>query len=152
MFQPEQETLDREALARLQLERMRSTLARVRTNAAWAQRLGHAQPGDLKSLGDWRRLPFLTKADLRDAYPLRLACGAAEGYRRVHMSSGISAIPSPRGSVWKGASACDPRCGVVVIAERLTLAPSAIAQLNRAWNGVSPGQTGVSGRIVGERS
>ena len=93
MFQPEQETLDREALARLQLERMRSTLARVRTNAAWAQRLGHAQPGDLKSLGDWRRLPFLTKADLRDAYPLRLACGAAEGYRRVHMSSGTTGNP-----------------------------------------------------------
>jgi phenylacetate-CoA ligase len=93
MFQPEQETLDRDALARLQLERMRSTLARVRTNAAWAQRLGDARPGDLKSLDDWRRLPFLTKADLRDAYPLQLACGAAEGYRRVHMSSGTTGNP-----------------------------------------------------------
>jgi len=93
MFQPEQETLDRDALARLQLERMRGTLARVRTNSAWAQRLGDARPGDLKSLDDWRRLPFLTKADLRDAYPLRLACGAAEGYRRVHMSSGTTGNP-----------------------------------------------------------
>ena len=93
MFQPEQETLDRDALARLQLERMRGTLARVRTNSAWALRLGDARPGDLKSLDDWRRLPFLTKADLRDAYPLRLACGAAEGYRRVHMSSGTTGNP-----------------------------------------------------------
>jgi phenylacetate-CoA ligase len=93
MFQPEQETLDREALARLQLARMRATLARVRGNAAWAARLGDARPDDLKSLEDWRRLPLLTKAELRDAYPFGLACGDAEGYRRVHMSSGTTGNP-----------------------------------------------------------
>ena len=93
MFQPERETLDREALARLQLERLRATLSRVRTNAAWVQRLGDARAEDLKSLDDWRRLPFLTKEALRDAYPLGLACGAAEGYRRVHMSSGTTGNP-----------------------------------------------------------
>ena len=93
MFQPEQETLDRDALARLQLERLRATLARVRSNPAWAARLGDVRPEDLKSLGDWRGLPFLTKAELRDAYPLQLACGGAEGYRRVHMSSGTTGNP-----------------------------------------------------------
>ena len=93
MFQPEQETLDRDALARLQLARLRTTLARVRANAAWAARLGDARADDVKSLDDWRRLPFLTKADLRDAYPLGLACGHAEGYRRVHMSSGTTGNP-----------------------------------------------------------
>ena len=93
MFQPERETLDRDALARLQLERLRTTLARVRANTAWAARLGDVRPEDIKSLDDWRRLPFLTKAELRDAYPLRLACGAAEGYRRVHMSSGTTGNP-----------------------------------------------------------
>jgi len=93
MFQPEQETLDRDALARLQLARLRTTLARVRANAAWAARLGDARADDVKSLDDWRRLPFLTKAELRDAYPLGLACGHAEGYRRVHMSSGTTGNP-----------------------------------------------------------
>lgn len=93
MFQPEQETLEREPLVRLQLERLRATLARVRGNAAWAARLGAARPDDLTTLEDWRRLPFLTKAELRDAYPLRLACGGAEGYRRVHMSSGTTGNP-----------------------------------------------------------
>src|SRR5438552_10931041 len=93
MFQPAQETLDRDALARLQLARLRTTLARVRANAAWAVRLGDARADDVKSLDDWRRLPFLTKADLRDAYPLGLACGHAEGYRRVHMSSGTTGNP-----------------------------------------------------------
>src|SRR2546426_4255186 len=93
MFQPEQETLDRDALARLQLARLRTTLARVRANAAWAARLGDARADDVKSLDDWRRLPFLTKAELRDAYPLGLACGHAGGYRRVHMSSGTTGNP-----------------------------------------------------------
>jgi phenylacetate-coenzyme A ligase PaaK-like adenylate-forming protein len=93
MFQPDLETLDREALARLQLERMRATLARVRRNAAWRRRLGDVAPDDVKTPDDWRRLPFLTKAELRDAYPLTLACGGAEGYRRVHMSSGTTGNP-----------------------------------------------------------
>jgi phenylacetate-CoA ligase len=93
MFQPELETLDREALARLQLERLRATLGRVRANPAWARRLDGARPADLERADDWRRLPFLTKEALRDAYPLALACGGAEGYRRVHMSSGTTGNP-----------------------------------------------------------
>ena len=93
MFQPEVEALDREALAGLQLERMRSTLARVLTNAVWARRLGGARPEDVKDVDDWRRLPLLTKTELRDEYPFGLACGGADGYRRVHMSSGTTGNP-----------------------------------------------------------
>jgi len=91
MFQPELEALDPEALARLQLERMRATLARCLTNAAWRRRLDGVCPGDVKRVDDWARLPFLTKDELRDAYPYGLACGA--GYRRVHMSSGTTGNP-----------------------------------------------------------
>lgn len=91
MFQPELETLDREALARLQLERMRATLTRCLTNAAWRRRLGDVRPDDLTGADDWARLPFLTKDELRDAYPYGLACGGA--YRRVHMSSGTTGNP-----------------------------------------------------------
>ena len=47
MFQPELEALDPEALARLQLERMRATLARCLTNAAWRRRLGDVHPDDI---------------------------------------------------------------------------------------------------------
>ena len=91
MLQPELEALEREALARLQLERMRVTLARCLTNAAWRRRLGDARPEDLERVDDWARLPFLTKDELRDAYPYGLACGQA--YRRVHMSSGTTGNP-----------------------------------------------------------
>jgi phenylacetate-CoA ligase len=91
LWQPEREALERDALDRLVLERMRATLARVRTNAAWARRLGDAQGDDLKRADDWQRLPFLTKDALRDAYPFGLACG--ERYLRLHMSSGTTGNP-----------------------------------------------------------
>jgi phenylacetate-CoA ligase len=91
MFQREIETLPRPRLAALQLDRMRATLARVGRNPAWAKRLGGARPEDLRTPDDWARLPFLTKDELRDAYPFHLACG--QGYRRVHLSSGTTGNP-----------------------------------------------------------
>ena len=85
--------MERDALDRLTVTRMREALTRVRTNPAWARRLGDAHPDDIKQPDDWRRLPFLTKDDLRDAYPFGLACGAERGYRRIHMSSGTTGNP-----------------------------------------------------------
>src|SRR5205809_5661231 len=93
MFQPELEALDRERLEHLVLERMRATLARLASHPAHTRRLGGAQPEDIRRLEDWRRLPLLTKAELRDAYPFGLACGREQGYRRVHMSSGTTGNP-----------------------------------------------------------
>jgi phenylacetate-CoA ligase len=93
MWQPEREAMERDALDRLVLERMRATLARVRTNPAWARRLGDTRPEDLTRTEDWARLPFLTKDDLRDAYPFGLACGGDAGYLRIHMSSGTTGNP-----------------------------------------------------------
>jgi len=85
--------MDREALARLTVAGMRRTLARTRTNAAWARRLGDVHPDDIEEPDDWQRLPLLTKDDLRDAYPFGLACAPEAGYRRVHMSSGTTGNP-----------------------------------------------------------
>src|SRR5437899_12487920 len=94
MWEPELEALDRERLERLVLERMRATLARLSDHPAHARRLGGARPEDLRRLEDWRRLPFLTKAELRDAYPFALACGREQAYRRVHKSSGTQWNPN----------------------------------------------------------
>jgi phenylacetate-CoA ligase len=93
VWQPELEAMDRERLERLTLERMRATLTRIQGHPAHARRLGGVRPGDLARVEDWRRLPLLTKAELRDAYPFGLACGGVEGYRRVHMSSGTTGNP-----------------------------------------------------------
>jgi phenylacetate-CoA ligase len=91
LWQADREAMEREPLERLVLERMRATLARARTNAAWARRLGDARAEDVKRVEDWQRLPFLTKDALRDAYPFGLACGG--DYVRVHMSSGTTGNP-----------------------------------------------------------
>src|SRR5438552_18407606 len=91
MWEPELEALDRERLERLVLDRMRSTLARLLVHPAHARRLGGARPEDIQRLEDWRRLPFLTKEALRDAYPFGLACGRE--YRRIQMSSGTTGNP-----------------------------------------------------------
>ncbi len=93
MFQPEWEALERDRLDALVLERMRATLGRVLANPAHARRLGGVRPDDIRRLEDWQRLPFLTKAELRDAYPFGLACAGQAGYRRIHMSSGTTGNP-----------------------------------------------------------
>src|SRR6059036_347002 len=93
MWQPELESIDRAPLERLVVERMRATLARVLAEPAWARRLPGVWPEDIARVEDWRRLPFLTKEELRDAYPYGLACARAAGYRRVQMSSGTTGNP-----------------------------------------------------------
>jgi len=93
MWQPELESLERAPLERLIVERMRATLARVLAEPAWARRLSGVRPEQITRVEDWRTLPFLTKDELRDAYPYGLACSRAAGYRRIQMSSGTTGNP-----------------------------------------------------------
>ena len=93
MWQPELEALERESLERVVVERMRATLGRVLQEPAWARRLAGVDPRDFVRIEDWRKLPFLTKDELRDAYPYGLACGRAGGFVRVQMSSGTTGNP-----------------------------------------------------------
>ena len=93
MFQAAAETRPREQLERQTLERLRWTLDHANANPAWRARLGGAQPTDLGAPEDWARLPFLTKEELRDAYPWTLTCAGRGNVLRVHMSSGTTGNP-----------------------------------------------------------
>jgi len=93
MAEPQAESLPREELERRTLEGMRRTLGHVLGNPAWRRRLAGAEPDDIRSVADWLRLPFLTKDELRDAYPFDLACVERERILRVHMSSGTTGNP-----------------------------------------------------------
>ena len=94
MFQPAEETRSRDALEATQLERLRGTIARVAAhNPAYHRHLGQIAPRDLVTLGDLRALPFLTKEQLRDAYPYGMACASPDPVLRVHMSSGTTGAP-----------------------------------------------------------
>jgi len=94
LYQPRLETLPREELERLQLRRLRKTLAHIKANnARYASHLGEVEPQDIRDLSDLKELPFITKDDLREAYPLGLACAPKEDFVRFHMSSGTTGTP-----------------------------------------------------------
>ena len=94
----EAETLPRERLERLQLGRLQTTLGRLlecvppmrlRLHAA-----GVNHPSDVTSLKDLDKLPFSTKADLRQEYPFGLFAVPREAIMRVHASSGTKGKPT----------------------------------------------------------
>jgi phenylacetate-CoA ligase len=93
MWEAQAESLPRKELERQALEGLRRTLRHVLANPAWRRRLAGAEPGDIRTAADWSRLPFLTKDDLRDAYPFGLACVEPERVVRIHMSSGTTGNP-----------------------------------------------------------
>lgn len=93
MWEPQAESLPREALERQTLEGLRRTLGHARGHEAWRRRLGDAEAGDIRAAADWSGLPFLTKDELRDAYPFGLACAEPGRVLRVHMSSGTTGNP-----------------------------------------------------------
>jgi phenylacetate-CoA ligase len=93
IFQPEYETLERHALEALQLERLQALVEGLRdANEIYRERLrGVAAP---RSLGELAGLPFSTKADMRDAYPLGLLAVPPDRLARIHASSGTTGNPT----------------------------------------------------------
>jgi phenylacetate-CoA ligase len=50
-------------------------------------------PHDIKIIDDFTKIPFLSKEDLRDAYPLKLQATDDEDIVRIHSSSGTTGLP-----------------------------------------------------------
>ena len=92
------ESLPRQSLRALQLERLRETVKRVLAGQALgARRLaaaGIARPEDVGALEDLPRIPFITKSDLREHYPYGLLAVPREQLVRVHASSGTHGKPT----------------------------------------------------------
>jgi phenylacetate-CoA ligase len=92
------ETLSRDELADLQLQRLRATIGRVLdAQPLGAQRLrdsGLTTAQDLSSLDELPQLPFTIKSDLRDHYPYGLIAVPREELVRVQASSGSHGKPT----------------------------------------------------------
>jgi phenylacetate-CoA ligase len=100
MWEPETETLPREALAELQMDRLRAVLENARLNVPFYRKsLEHAgvTPDDIASRADVSRLPFTTKTDLRDHYPFGMFARPRAEIARVHASSGTTGNPTTVG-------------------------------------------------------
>lgn len=93
MYQPELETMPREQLESLQLERLKNLLVRVYDNvAAYRAKYDEAgfDPRSVKGLDDLARVPFTVKDDLRAAYPYGFFAVPLRDIVRVHSSSGTT--------------------------------------------------------------
>lgn len=96
IWDPAAETMSREQLRALQLERLRETMVRVAHVPFYKEAFAreHLTPDSVKSLDDLRRLPFTTKQDLRDQYPLGFLAVPREQVARFHGSSGTTGKPT----------------------------------------------------------
>ena len=97
MFDPAAETMPREALAALQLKRMKRTLEHAYVKVPHYRRAFDAarvKPESLKSLGDIVRFPFTLKTDLRDNYPFGMFAVPRKQLARLHASSGTTGKPT----------------------------------------------------------
>ena len=97
MFDPAAETMPREALAALQLKRLKQTLEHAYAKVPHYRRAFDAagvKPESLKSLGDIVRFPFTLKTDLRDNYPFGMFAVPRKQLARLHASSGTTGKPT----------------------------------------------------------
>jgi phenylacetate-CoA ligase len=88
--------LPRAQLRALQLGRLQATVARAHERVALFRERMDARglrASDVKSLADVAKLPFTTKADLRDTYPFGLFASPMEEIVRLHASSGTTGKP-----------------------------------------------------------
>ena len=94
---PALETMSRDELAALQIERLRDSVRnaydhvpthRVRLAAAGIH------PDELRTLDDLQRLPFTLKADLREHYPFGMFARPCHQLARLHASSGTTGKPT----------------------------------------------------------
>ena len=90
------ETLSRDGIEKLQMERLRKTLHHCLNSPFYRKRFAEHQlrPEDIKTLDDLRKIPFTTKNDLRENYPFGMAAVPLEETVRLHSSSGTTGNPT----------------------------------------------------------
>ena len=96
-WEEEIETMSREELKELQLQRLRKTIS-IAANAPYYKEVfaKHGITADsIRSLEDIRQIPFTTKADMRAHYPFGLVAGDMKNDGvRIHSSSGTTGNPT----------------------------------------------------------
>ena len=92
-YQPEIETMPYEQLRDLQNEKLLKQVRHVWDNVPYYRAKMEAKgvtPDDIQSIDDLHKLPFLSKADLRDAYPYGLLGKPLSECVRIHSTSGTT--------------------------------------------------------------
>lgn len=96
LYNPECETISREELQQLQIERLQSTLNRVYRSVAFYRSAFDAHGVNLerlKNMAALRDLPFTTKEDLQKSYPYDMFAVPLRDIVRIHTTSGTTGKP-----------------------------------------------------------
>lgn len=97
IYEKEFETLPRDELEKLQVERLRKVAKRLYDNVPFSKKQfdgAGIKPDDIKEIGDLKNLPFTNKSDLRDNYPFGLFTVPMDDVVRIHASSGTTGKPT----------------------------------------------------------
>jgi len=92
-YQPEIECASREEIVALQNERLVKQVHHVWNNVPYYRKKMEEKgvtPDDIKSIDDLHKLPFLTKSDLREAYPYGLMGKPLKDCVRIQSTSGTT--------------------------------------------------------------
>ncbi len=92
-YQKEIETAPREEILKIQNEKIRKQVKHVYENVPYYRNLMEEKgltPEDIQSVDDIKKLPFLSKADLREAYPYGLLAVDLNDCVRIHSTSGTT--------------------------------------------------------------
>ncbi|MBO7179039.1 MAG: phenylacetate--CoA ligase [Clostridia bacterium] len=92
-YQKEFETMSREEMKKLQSEKLVKQVKHVYENVPYYRNLMDekgVKPEDIKGIDDLHKLPFISKADLREAYPYGLLAKPLEDCVRIHSTSGTT--------------------------------------------------------------
>ena len=92
-YQPEIETMPREQIRALQSKRLVKQVRRVYDSVPYYRAKMDAKgvkPEDIHGIEDLHKLPFLSKADLREAYPYGLLGSPLSDCVRIHSTSGTT--------------------------------------------------------------
>ena len=92
-YQKEIETMPLEEMKKLQSEKLVKQVKHVYDNVEYYRNLMDekgVKPEDIKGIDDLYKLPFLSKADLRDAYPYGLLAKPLSECVRIHSTSGTT--------------------------------------------------------------
>lgn len=82
-------------ISEIQLEQVRNQIRRVKNCGSpyYEKKFSGINPEDIVDQQSFQKLPFSTKQELRDAYPLGLAAVPEEQIVRIHSSSGTTGTP-----------------------------------------------------------
>ncbi len=97
IYDVKHETMSRSELKSLQLSRLKEIVTYAYERVPFYKKKydeAGVKPSDIKTLEDIQKLPFVTKADLRENYPYGFLAVPVSELARIHASSGTSGKPT----------------------------------------------------------